>query len=52
MRFLHVMLRVKDIEKSLNFYQNLFDMNLVNTIDLEDEFKNVSNKLFSKKLYY
>lgn len=36
MRFLHVMLRVKDIEKSLRFYQELFELNLTHTIDLED----------------
>lgn len=36
MRFLHVMLRVKDIDKSLKFYQNLFNLNLTHTIKLED----------------
>lgn len=36
MRFSHVMLRVKDIQKSLNFYQELFDMNVVNEMRLED----------------
>jgi len=36
MRFLHVMIRVKDISKSLDFYQNLFDLNLTHTIELED----------------
>ena len=36
MKFLHIMLRVKDIEKSLFFYQNLFDMNLTKTMELED----------------
>lgn len=36
MRFLHVMIRVKDIEKSLDFYTKLFQMNLTHTIELED----------------
>ena len=36
MKFLHVMIRVKDINKSLKFYQELFDMNLVNEMKLED----------------
>ena len=36
MRFLHVMLRVKDIDKSMDFYTKLLDMNLVNTIKLND----------------
>lgn len=36
MKFLHVMIRVKDIDKSLKFYQELFDMNLVNEMELED----------------
>ena len=36
MKFLHVMIRVKDIDKSLTFYQELFDMNLVNEMELED----------------
>ncbi len=36
MKFLHVMIRVKDIEQSLDFYTNLFDMNLVNEMELED----------------
>ncbi len=36
MRFLHVMLRTKDAEKSLDFYTKLFDMNLVRTIKLDD----------------
>ena len=36
MKFLHVMIRVKDINKSLKFYQELFDMYLVNEMELED----------------
>lgn len=36
MRFLHVMIRVKDIQKSLDFYTKLFQMNLTHTIELED----------------
>lgn len=36
MKFLHVMIRVKDINKSLKFYQELFDMNLVNEMKLDD----------------
>ena len=36
MRFLHVMLRVKDIEKSLAFYEELFDMTVVNKMRLDD----------------
>ncbi len=36
MKFLHVMIRVEDIDKSLTFYQELFDMNLVDEMELED----------------
>lgn len=36
MKFLHVMIRVKNIEKSLDFYQNLFDMELSKKKRLED----------------
>ena len=36
MKFLHAMIRVKNIEKSLKFYTELFDLNLVNEMRLED----------------
>ncbi len=36
MKFLHVMIRVKDVDKSMDFYTKLFDMNLVRTITLDD----------------
>lgn len=36
MKFLHVMIRVKDIKKSLKFYTELFDMNLVDEKRLSD----------------
>ncbi len=36
MKFRHVMIRVKDINASLKFYQELLDMNLTHTIDLDD----------------
>ena len=36
MKFLHVMIRVKSIKNSLKFYQDLFDLNLVKEMRLED----------------
>ena len=36
MKFLHAMIRVTDIQKSLKFYTELFDLNLVNEMKLED----------------
>lgn len=36
MKFLHAMIRVKDIEKSLNFYQNLFNLELDKKKRLDD----------------
>jgi len=36
MKLLHAMIRVKNIEKSLKFYQELFDLNLVNEMRLDD----------------
>ncbi len=36
MKFLHVMIRTQDINKSLDFYTKLLDMNLVRTIKLDD----------------
>lgn len=35
-KFLHAMIRVKNIENSLKFYQDLFDLNLVKEMRLED----------------
>lgn len=36
MRFLHTMIRVKDIEKSLKFYEELLDLKLTKEMRLED----------------
>ncbi len=36
MKFLHTMIRVRDIQKSLNFYEKVLDMNLVEKKRLED----------------
>lgn len=36
MKLLHTMIRVKDIEKSLEFYTKLFDLELANEKRLED----------------
>ena len=36
MKFLHSMIRVKDIEKSLDFYKNLFDLELDKKKRLDD----------------
>jgi len=36
MRFLHVMIRVKDIDKSLKFYTELLNMNLTDKVRLAD----------------
>ena len=36
MKFLHTMLRVADIEKSLKFYQKLFGLKVTRTKELED----------------
>ena len=36
MKYLHTMLRVKDIEKSLEFYEGLLGLKLDHTMDLED----------------
>lgn len=36
MRFLHAMIRVKDIEDSLKFYRDFLELNLTHTVDLDD----------------
>lgn len=36
MRFLHVMIRVKDLEKSLKFYRDLLGMEIVKELRLND----------------
>jgi len=36
MKFLHAMIRVKDIDKSMEFYTKLLDMKLEKTVKLED----------------
>ncbi len=36
MKFLHTMIRVKDIEKSLDFYTKLFNLEIVKKMRLED----------------
>lgn len=36
MKFLHAMIRVKDIEKSKDFYKNLLGLKPTHTIELED----------------
>lgn len=36
MKLLHTMIRVKDIDKSLKFYQELFGLNLAKKIRLDD----------------
>ena len=36
MRFVHIMIRVKDIEKSMRFYTELLDMNKTGEVELDD----------------
>ena len=36
MKYLHTMLRVKDVEKSLEFYEKLLGLRLHHTMDLDD----------------
>ena len=35
MRLAHIMIRVNDLEESINFYQNIFGMNLLKKMDNE-----------------
>lgn len=35
MRLAHIMIRVNNLEESINFYQNIFGMNLLKTMDNE-----------------
>ena len=35
-KFLHVMLRVNDLDKSINFYQNIFDLKLLRKNDNQE----------------
>ena len=36
MKFLHAMIRVKDLEKSMNFYEGLLDLNKTDQVELDD----------------
>ena len=36
MKYLHTMLRVKDVEKSIEFYEKLLGLSLHHTMDLDD----------------
>ena len=36
MKFVHIMIRVKDIEKSMRFYTELLDMNKTGEVELDD----------------
>lgn len=36
MRFMHVMIRVKDIDESMKFYTELLNMNRTGEVELED----------------
>ena len=36
MKFVHTMIRVKDIEKSLKFYKEIMGLKLLRTMELED----------------
>ena len=35
-KFLHVMLRVNDLDESINFYQNIFDLKLLRKNDNQE----------------